>query len=432
MSLLRKAFVVNSAEFFCLIFGLLQSIALSRGLGPEGVGQYGVIMACLMLATQLFGLGYPLAYLYHSKREPQRSPVFLMNSLFVTCVSGMIGGALIMITIKGFPSYFGTVSLWALVLCGIYLVVQLIGVLARNCLLVDIEAKRLGLFRIISVVGTTSTCLILWKLNLFTVNTALMACLIGAFLRAGLGWLWSHQRLDFSIKPQTKVIRNLGSMGLRLSAADMVVILLGQMNLMIIKLCIEDFASVGYYRVGHRVAMLLITAGQAVLPLLFSHWSGLEGRKLSDHIEMTLRLASAGALVLVGFLVILGKPLVLLFYGQEFQQAIIPMMILLPGTGLYLLGRILIHGLNSRGLPHLSTMILLANITICAILSLSLTPRWGIEAAALASTLGHTVMFGLLLWSIHKHCGVRPHRCFGLTWRQLINTLRLLKNPNHV
>ncbi len=431
MSLLRKAFVVNGAEAFCLIFGLLQSIAINRGLGPDGAGQYGIITACLMLGIQLFGLGFPLAFLYHSKRDPQQSKIYLMNSLWVTFISGMVGGLLVMAIIQKFQGQFGQISLWALGICGAHLVIQLLGVLSRNCLLVDIEAKRLGLVRIISVVGTTGALMILWKLKLLTVNTALLALLIGSLLRAILGWLWTHQRLDFSIKPQVSVIRNMGSMGLRLGASDLVVLLLGQMNLMIIKFYFDGFASVGYYRLGHRISMLLITAGQAVLPLLFSHWSGLEGRKLSDHIEMTLRFASTGALFLIGFLVLLGKPLVVFFYSQKYIPAVVPLMILLPGTGFYLLGRILVHALSSRGLPHLSTYMLLANVIVCAVFSVTLIPVWDIKGAALASTLGHITMFCLLLGATRKHCGIRPRRCFGLTWKQMLNTLRHLRQPSN-
>ncbi len=432
MSLLRKAVVVNSAEFCCLVFGVVQSIALSRGLGPDGVGQYTVILSALTLGTQLFSLGYPLSFLYHSKRRPDQTRVYLMNTLFLMIVTGLLGGVIIVGLMQGFRGYFGVVTGWTLLVCSLYILLGLIGVLARNCLLVNIEAKRLGVMRIISIGGSTTILALLWQAKHLTVNTALLGCSTAVLLRFLLGWTWTRERLDFSVKPQISMIKQLGPMGLRLSAADLMVSLLGQVNIMIIKLRIDDFASVGFYSRGHRIAMLLIAAGQAILPMLFSHWAGLREDKLSDHIEMVMRYACSGAFLLIGFLVFLGKPLILLFYGRQFLPAVAPMMILLPGTGLYLLGRILIHALSSRGMPQLSTGMLVINAGLCSLLSWFLVPYWGIKAAAIASTLGHATMFVLLLWTVHKHHGVRPLRCFGLTWREVKKTAVLLKNHRHV
>ena len=113
-------------------------------------------------------------------------------------------------------------------------------------------------------------------------------------------------------------------------------------------------------------------------------------------------------------ILLIGKSIILLPDGREFLPAVRPMVILLPGAVLYLLGRTLMGLLGSRGVPELSAMVLLLSVVVNAVLCWFLIPLMGIEGAAWAFTTSGVVLLLALILIVRKRYSIRVKNCLWL------------------
>jgi O-antigen/teichoic acid export membrane protein len=242
-----------------------------------------------------------------------------------------------------------------------------------------------------------------------------------------------RHEVDFRIHPTADQIGKLGRMGVRLSWVDVMVLLNSTLNIMILKALTPDFEDVGYFGRGQQLAMAVVTTSQAVLPLLFSRWAALAEDRLTRHLELVMRFLATFSVVLVAVLAVGAKTLVLVLYGERFLPAVVPMMILLPGTMCFLLSKVVTQFLGSRGLPELSIGMLALGAAVNAAGSVLLIPRMGIHGAAVASTLGNLALLVSLMVVLKNRFGVQPSRCLWLTKADCRGILRQLHwNGGHV
>jgi O-antigen/teichoic acid export membrane protein len=160
--------------------------------------------------------------------------------------------------------------------------------------------------------------------------------------------------------------------------------------------------------------------------LLFSRWAALPEAELTRHVELVLRFLATFSVVIIGALMIGARTLVVTLYGIAFAPAVVPMMILLPGTLFFLLAKVATQFLGSRGLPELSIAMLIVGAAVNALLSWFLIPGLGIHGAAIAATLGNLALLGCLLATLRSRFGVHLGRCLWLTrqdWRGILKQL---------
>ncbi len=414
MSLLRKAILLNSAEFLCLILGAGQSILVARFLGPAGVGQYVLVLAAMRVAAQLSSLGLPLSFLYHSQRDPEHTTTYLMNVVWSVAVLSSLGGFSLVFVVGLFDGYFGRIPWYALLGIGLYLPFVLGRVVASNVLLIRIEARRLSLMRIVSAAANVLAILVMYMLASLHVPQAILCYVLAACVGMILGWRWAGSRLDFSIRPAWNRCRRLVLMGIRQSWVDLMLVVNIQVSLVAIKYLVDDFESVGYFSRGERVAGLVLVGGTAIMPLLFSRWASLPEDKIAAHVEKVMRLASVGGLVTVVGVLLTGNWIILIMYGSAFLPAVQPMTVLVPAAVLFLLSRTFIQLLGSRGSPELSVLSLFACAVTNAVLCLLLVPSMGITGAAWASLLSNLILLSLILVIVKWKYDIRVLQCCGI------------------
>lgn len=414
MSFLRKAFLVNSSAFVCLVLGIVQTVVLTRVLGPSGIGQYALIRNALILGAQLFSLGVPLSLLYHSQHYSENREKYLVNATWSMLLFGAVGGFALSVLFASKQNYFGPIPKYMLILIGFCVVMFLLANIARNTLLIRIEARKLSLINPIAISITIILVLSLWALGFMNVPQAVLCFICMEFVRMVLGWGWIRKYVNFSILPSLKILRQLVFMGIRQNWPDIVMLTNTMLNAFIIKYLLGDFESVGFFTRGQRVAMLIFTAGRSVLPLLFSKWASLSEDKLNLTVEKVMRFATTIGVIMIVVILLTGKWIIILMYGREFLPAVKPMMILLPGAVLYLLSRALMGLLGSRGVPELSAMVLLLSAVVNAIFCWFLIPLMGIAGASWAFTTGSVILLLALILIVRKRHRVRVKNCLWL------------------
>jgi O-antigen/teichoic acid export membrane protein len=105
------------------------------------------------------------------------------------------------------------------------------------------------------------------------------------------------------------------------------------------------------------------------------------------------------ALMLVGSLPLwlLAPALVELVYGAPFREAGVALQIMLPGVLAYSVVAVLSNPLIAWGAPGRLTAVLVAGLVVNLLANAVLVPAFGINGAALASTISYTVTAALTL-----------------------------------
>ena len=64
---------------------LVQTVILTRILGPAGIGQYSLVSSIVMLAAQVCTLGFPTSLLYYCQHDPANRRKYTMDGLWALC-----------------------------------------------------------------------------------------------------------------------------------------------------------------------------------------------------------------------------------------------------------------------------------------------------------------------------------------------------------
>lgn len=152
-------------------------------------------------------------------------------------------------------------------------------------------------------------------------------------------------------------------------------------------------AAVGVYviavQLAEKIWMLSQSASVVVLPKL----ARLQA-EVGDTTNMT-SLVARWVFVLTALVslvvALVGKPVISLLFGAQFEGAAIALVWLLPGIVLGGSARILANDLAARGRPELNMYAAIAVAALNVVLNIVLIPSMGIVGAALATTLAYAV-----------------------------------------
>lgn len=426
MSLLRKAVLVNCATFVGLMFNFLLAIILTRALGPVGIGQYEVIQGIMMLVPQLVCLGLPMSYLYHVQKDKASQGNYLYQATIGSLLMGLIGGICLGISIVLFKGYFGHVKVYALLPIMLYVPFLLLRSIARSSLLVSIEARLLSIMEVSACMLSLVLASLFVLMKIINVELALICFLSAACVRMILGWMWTYQAFDKKYNFDYSIFKRMVVMGIKISFADLMVIVNSLVNILLIRLLLDDFASVGYYTRGLRIATLIITAVQSVLPLLFSRWAEIEEKQVPVHFAKVMRFSTTISLVFLLGILVTGKWLILIMFGRQFLPATVPMIILLPGAILFLLSRIHMELLGSRGVPEISGFALLSASILNAVLCFIFIPMMDIAGASYAFTIGNVYLFILLRLIVKRRYAIEIRKCLLLNRKDIDDIIKII------
>ena len=174
MSFFRKAFLVNVTALVSFVIRLIQTVVLTRWLGPTGIGQYAVVCSAVMLGSQIAAFGYPMAFLYYSQHDPKQTRVYQTHTIWSGLILGLLGGALLGGLVKWLPSYFGSLPWYGMLAVSLYAVCRILAGVGQSSLLQCVESKRISLMSIASSSGSLALVGGLALADRLTVGSALL------------------------------------------------------------------------------------------------------------------------------------------------------------------------------------------------------------------------------------------------------------------
>ena len=402
----RNTFVQQVASTFAvqsltLVFGIGAGVIMARWLGPAGKGLYQLgLLLPAMLGLFLSG-GINAANVYYTGSRQFSTATLMAHSVGMAIGAAVVGSAVavllvvtgwIEVLVPGLPTWLVVVGM----LC-----------LPLNLLQTYFSAILQGMQRILvantitlvqSIVLFSLTALLVIGFNLGlpgAIAAYLCAVLFGLTLAALI-----LVRAGGTLRPRwdRSVLRRLFAYGLKGHPGNLLQFFNYRLDGFVVNYYLGA-GSMGIYSVAVRLAELLwrfpSAVGFVIFPKAAASQASDMNRLTARIFWFTLGITVVGATVLV----LVGRPLILLIYAQEFAGAYAPMLALLPGVTLLGAAKVLTNEIAGRGYPQYNSLAAGVSLLLTVTLDLILIPRWGITGAAVASSVAYTVTFCAALLS---------------------------------
>lgn len=374
-----------------ILLSLAASVILARYLGREKMGQYGALYAYLMLYSWLatFGLEQILAR-EAAKSRAEASDIFFTGSVVGTAL-GLVSIAILFIVAPAF-GYSGNMRLLLLIaaidsqllppirLSGIVFQVDMrqwyavsIGLIRQFLWLIAIAFLALGKAAFIWVIVARTAC-------------GIIEALITLFLTLQRKFLtrpWS-----FSFDRARKLLRYGFPVALSVVAGG----IYQRIDQVMLHRMTGDQA-LGPYVVAVQMAELFSALPIALMGSLFPALSQVAGQTdlFQRYLGISYRLLFTVVFGVCAVLTPIALPLVLLFYGRQFELSAGLLIVLIWSEVPIFFGVVLSTGLVAANLQRYLPVATIAGALVNIGLNLIAIPRWGALGASWATVISYAV-----------------------------------------
>ncbi len=360
-------------------------LLLARALGPTGRGTVAFFIVIAMVTSRVVALGVWEATTVFAAQRPEKRGALLTNVYLFSAVGALVGAAIAVGALLIFegarPEGLDTAELVALGL-GIFGTA-----LSEAALAFMFGCSR---FLAAAVCATalpwTYTLLIAFMVigPGLSVSTATIAWAAAALLGALLMLVVSVRDVRPGPASLSLLVESV-HFGVRAWVGTLSRFLNFRVDQIFIALIASE-AVLGIYAVAVNASEVLLyvpnAASWAVLPLVAaSGHHERAGRTLGAFRAVAL-ITAAGIVVAA----LLGPPLLPLVFGEDFEPATLPFLILLPGALGFAASAIFSSGLAAANSPGLSSVGLIVSLVVGIALDLVLIAPFGAEGAAAAAT----------------------------------------------
>jgi len=374
------------------------SVLVARALGAEGRGIYSLFLLSVSLAQAVLSLGVGVSAIYYIGKKTYTLRQIVSNSQFVVLASAAVSGLLVLLAtpIIGGRLLDRDVPYWVfafavpLFLNFNVLTAVLQGgsrFLAMNLVILAQPLVMLAVMSTGMAVGDldTGAVLVLWSL------ATLVAVLLGLRL-VGL----EHIHLPTVVVPDWRALRDQVRFGVQGQIGNVTQLLNYRLDSFIVLLFVST-AGVGYYAVANGMTQAVWFIANAVAVVLLPRLTRAreeDAARLTPLVcRNTLLVSAVGAVALGAVSPVLVEAL----FGGEFSPAVAPLLWLLPGTVALSGSKILASYIFSQGKPLINSYVTLASLAVTLAADFILIPPFGVEGAAVASSLAYSTHLALSL-----------------------------------
>ena len=395
-------FVKNSLGVFAtrivmILISLVGSIIVNRILGPANRGAMEVLLLVPYLLVSFGHMGIGNANLYFIGKNKYPIQKVTSNSVSLSLI---LGTALILIAYVSFYLYRNSLfrgipfNYTYLAFCIIpFLLFQKF---IQYTLLGKEDVKSRNMIVLLPVLinfVVTIFAVVILKLSLMGVLVAIFVSNLSAAL---LCFYYISQLTEIKVGLDYHLFLGSVKFGVIPFLALVVMNLNFKADVFLIKYYLNDTA-VGLYTLGVTVVDKITLLPEAIGLILFSRVSNITEEEARKVTPLVCRFSMFLALIIGGVLFASAGFVVPLVYGREFELSVLPLLILTPGT-ISLTVFIILHGdLTARGKARVTLYIFSFALVLNILLNLMLIPMFGINGAAIASTVSYTMGgFGLV------------------------------------
>lgn len=354
--------------------GLITGPIVASSLGAAGRGQLAAILQPLTLADSVAAAGVPTAVTFFIARGYLRRDTSKLAYQSVAVISLLVYAALLWYATKIVPaqnvSHLLVVVAWASVIAAAFANVRRAKHAAvQNWRVLDAERTVSALLRLISIAS----------LAILGINS--LEFFVAAYLTSGLIAfvllavpIPGNQTIGSKPVEKAVFLRFSGTA----AVATIAVAAGNRLDQAILPIAISS-TELGYYAVAVTVAEIPLIIGTVGARNMLSESASGLGKYSLIRIGLIIAMAT-GAIAVV--LALLARPLVPLFFGDEFSESIDLIDVLLIGTLFSAITSVSASYITGKGRPSLASFVHLSNIAVVVSLYSLMWPDISAPSAA--------------------------------------------------
>lgn len=395
-------------QFTTLAVATVSSAILARMLGPreKGVVDLYRLLAAFILDFGMLGFGSGLLF-YLANKQVKLSKIHgtgVAFSLLMGIIAALIGATALPWLKAVFPALQDQIILLTLFLAP-FTFYRLLWSNIITGLNQAVKDYQIGIY---FAVFNLLIIAILWQWEYLNAQRVIIVTITLSVVNslAALVILYQQEpklQFDFSL------LQNSLRYGLVVYIGYLANLLLFRIDQLMIN-HLMGTAALGIYTVSVRWAEMLFTLDNAILAAALYRISSAEADEsfaLTKKILQKQLLISGSAAI---GMAIIAYPLVYILYGANFQDATIPLILLLPGIVAWTMAKIMSQYISyNRGKQWLPMLASVGGMLLNIVLNWFLIPVLGISGASLASTIAYLfVMF--ITFLIYRKLGAESVR----------------------
>lgn len=398
-SVLRHSILTFGTRVAVVFVNIPTSILVARLLGVGGQGAYSssIILPTLFAFAGLLGIDSAHTFLL-SKKQFTRAQINGQSLILTVALAAVITPAYLL-----FLRFYGGAEDPALrpllTLAAAMIPVLLAKYLSIAFLLGLEDIRRFNLANLLQAV----VLLLLMCANLFVfhggVRGALLAYLASEVAMTCVGVAAARRAARgerLITRPPAGLLRRSLVYGLQGHLGNILVLFTYRFDTFLV-LSMAGVPAQGFYSIAVILAEKLSHIPESIQVVLFPRLSALdtaEANRLTPRVVRNSLLATA---VAAFALWLLSRPLLLLFFGEEYLGSLVAFRVLIPGVVMLSIAKILSTDFSGRDKRVHYTVGTAVAFAVNVVLCLIWIPRWGIVGAAWASTVAYTVQAVVML-----------------------------------
>ena len=165
-------------------------------------------------------------------------------------------------------------------------------------------------------------------------------------------------------------------------------------------------SAIGVYSISYMFSELIVLFATTISSLITTYVAGQNSNEYEKIISKTLRILFFIIILFAILLYIVSDYLIEYLFIDEFSSSIIPLKILLPGMTFLALGKIMASYLAGKGMPGLQSYAISISLLIAIFTNFILIPLYGINGAAISTTISFISYFLMIYYLFNKHTNI--------------------------
>jgi O-antigen/teichoic acid export membrane protein len=393
----RDVAMTGGTQLIQAASAMAAGVIVARVLGPSAKGELSVLGALASIAVLLGSLGLHQSGVYFLGRHKADRDAVISNNALVGVVGGLLTAVALGIAGIVFrEALISGISLGVFLLYLAFVPFNYFNEFGRRVML---GAGRVGIYNLPDLVtgaalvlGTTVVVIVfgphLVPLVVLRVVTELAIAVV-MVVQVG-------RAIRFKLKPARAVLGRQAAYGVKNYASSLFWIVLMQGDLVLCNHFLGN-APTGVYSVAVSLGLPLTMLGAVLGTLIFQRVSADESAaNRVANTNRVVRVLVPALLVGVALLGVASNWIIPAVYGSKFEGATEALLLLLPGLFALAVELVLMNHLAGEGSPPIVYFGPLAGLIVNLGANMYVIPRYGINGAAVTSSVGYGIVLLLV------------------------------------
>jgi O-antigen/teichoic acid export membrane protein len=399
--------LLSQVAIYGLAFAL--RIVLAQGLGDSGLGTYSLFFVAVLVAGGVANLGIGLGNIYFLNKNAYAYGVMLSNSLFAVAAASLLAWLFLPLWalafgddlfVEGDAYWMYGAALPAVV--GYTLLTSFLHGQSRFVALSVVAIAQ-------GIVGITAAGIpyVLDELDVFWAVTAFAASFAAADVICLI--LIDPRKADIAslLRPRWDVLWEQIRYGAQGQVANMAALFNYRLDQFLVAAFVSR-AGVGHYTVAVGFGESVWWISSSVAIVLLPRLTAMEKEDANEMTPLVTRNTLLVSVIAAIGLVAVSPWAIEILFGEEFDESVLPMILLMPGIIAASATRVLGTYFFSQGRIILNTYITFIALAATIALDFAFIPWLEVEGAAIASSIAYTIALVASLYWYRRLSGRSP------------------------